>query len=336
MKYTRWFIYIIILILLLIMAIGISLSIGELNFSIFDIPNILREGEGSVEYSILKSIRLPRVWMGLAVGGALSLSGVILQGIYHNPLVEPFTLGISGGAALGVAFTIVFGLHYLFGAFMLPLFGFIGAFISISLVYFISLKHGKLKINSMLLIGVMISFISSSVMMMLMSITTSENLHGIVFWIMGSLEEPNQSLINLTLSVSFFGLIATYFLVQPLNALRLGEDKARHLGINTDLSIKLLFVIASLLAGVSVAVAGVIGFVGLVIPHIMRILVGSDFRILLLSSFLGGSIFLILCDSIARVLILPNQLPIGVITGIIGGITFVIILSRTTLNTNKF
>lgn len=336
MKYTRWFIYIIILILLLILAIGLSLSIGELNFSIFDIPNILREGEGSIEYSILKSIRLPRVWMGLAVGGALSLSGVILQGIYHNPLVEPYTLGISGGAALGVAFTIVFGLHYLFGAFMLPLFGFIGAFISISLVYFISLKHGKLKINSMLLIGVMISFISSSVMMMLMSITTSENLHGIVFWIMGSLEEPNQSLINLTLSVSFFGLIATYFLVQPLNALRLGEEKARHLGINTDLSIKLLFVIASLLAGVSVAVAGVIGFVGLVIPHIMRILVGSDFRILLLSSFLGGSIFLILCDSIARVLILPNQLPIGVITGIIGGITFVIILSRTTLNTNKF
>jgi iron complex transport system permease protein len=335
MKYTQWFIYIIVLLLLLLFAIGFSLSIGELNFSIFDIPHILRKGEGSVEYSILKNIRLPRVWMGLAVGGALSLSGVILQGIYHNPLVEPYTLGISGGAALGVAFTIVFGLHFIFGAFMLPLFGFIGAFISITLVYFISLRHGKLKINSMLLIGVMISFISSSVMMLLMAITTTENLHGIVFWIMGSLEEPNQSLIRLTILVSLFGLIASYFLVQPLNALRLGEEKARHLGINTDLSIRLLFVIASLLAGVSVAVAGVIGFVGLVIPHIMRIIVGSDFRILLLSSFLGGSIFLILCDTLARVLILPNQLPIGVITGIVGGITFVIILSRTSLKINK-
>ncbi len=335
MKYTRWLIYIIVLLILLLFAIGLSLSIGELNFSIFDIPKILNEGEGSVEYSILKNIRLPRVWMGLAVGGALSLSGVILQGIYHNPLVEPYTLGISGGAALGVAFTIVFGLHFVLGAFMLPMFGFIGAFISITLVYFISLRHGKLKINSMLLIGVMISFISSSLMMLLMAITTTENLHGIVFWIMGSLEEPNQALIQLTIWVSVFGLIASYFLVQSLNALRLGEEKARHLGINTDLSIRLLFVIASLLAGVSVAVAGVIGFVGLVIPHIMRILVGSDFRILLLSSFLGGSIFLILCDALARVLILPNQLPIGVITGIVGGITFVIILSRTSLKINK-
>lgn len=335
MKYTRWLIYILVLLILLLFAIGLSLSIGELNFSIFDIPGILKEGEGSLEYSILKNIRLPRVWMGLAVGGALSLSGVILQGIYHNPLVEPYTLGISGGAALGVAFTIVLGLHYLWGAFMLPVFGFIGAFVAISLVYFISLKHGKLKINSMLLIGVMISFISSSLMMLLMAITTSENLHGIVFWIMGSLEEPNQALIKLTIWISVIGLMASYLLVQPLNALRLGEEKARHLGINTDLSIRLLFVIASLLAGVSVAVAGVIGFVGLVIPHTMRILVGSDFRILLLSSFLGGSVFLILCDTLSRVLILPNQLPIGVITGIVGGIAFVIILSRTSLKLNK-
>jgi len=335
MKYSRWLIYIIILLIGLILAIGLSLSIGELNFSIWEIPDILKHGEGSMEYSILKNIRIPRVWMGLSVGGALSLSGVILQGIYRNPLVEPYTLGISGGAALGVSFVIVFGLHYLLGAFMLPLFGFIGAFISIALVYFVSMRHGKLKIQSMLLIGVMISFISSSAMMLLMAITTTENLHGIVFWMMGSLDEPNQALIRLTIWISLLGLLASYFFVQPLNALRLGQEKARHLGVNTEMSIRLLFIIASLLAGVSVAVAGVIGFVGLVIPHIMRILVGSDFRILLISSFLGGSIFLILCDTLSRVLISPNELPIGVITGIVGGITFVIILSRTSLKFNK-
>ncbi len=328
-KAIKWGVFSTILFVCLIFAIGISLSIGELHFSLFEIPAILKQGPGSMEHIIIHDIRLPRVLLGIAVGGALSLSGVVLQGVYRNPLVEPYTLGISGGAALGVAMTIVFGLNFLIGSFMLPLMGFAGAVASVILVYIISVKRGQIRIQNMLLIGVMVSFISSSAMMLLMSITTTQNLHGIVFWMMGSLDEPNKSLIWINLGVSVFGLIAAYFFVRPLNALRLGEEKARHLGINTNVSIKILFVLASLLAGVSVAVAGVIGFIGLVIPHIMRLIVGSDYRILLLSSFLGGSTFLILCDSVSRVIIQPNELPIGVITGIIGGLVFVIILSRS-------
>lgn len=331
-KTIQWGLITLILLILLIISIGISLTIGELKLSILDIPNVIKEGKGSIEHTIMLNIRLPRVILGIAVGGALSLSGVILQGVYRNPLVEPFTLGISGGAALGVAIAIVFGLHFSLGSFMLPLMGFGGAIGTIVLVYLISIKRGQIRIQSMLLIGVMVSFIASSAMMLLMSVTTSENLHGIVFWIMGSLDEPRQSLIWINFIVAIVGLFLAYLFVKPLNALRLGEEKARHLGIDTNTTIKLLFIVASLLAGVSVAVAGVIGFVGLVIPHIMRLIVGTDNRILLISSFLGGSTFLILCDSVSRVIILPNELPIGVITGIVGGLAFVIILSRTSFN----
>lgn len=334
-KYLRWVVYLVGLLVLLVASVILSLSVGEMNLGFFDVFSILGQGNDSMEYTILSQIRVPRVLLGIAVGGALSLSGILLQGVYRNPLVEPYTLGISGGASLGVAFAIVFGLHQLIGSFVLPLTGFMGAFLIIFLVYTISTRSGRINIQSMLLTGVMVSFIASSSMMLLMATTSSENLHGIVFWIMGSLDEPDMSLIYITLAMAFLSLVASYFFVQPLNALRLGEEKAKHLGINTDITIKLLFLMASLLAGVCVAVAGVIGFVGLIIPHLMRLLVGSDYRILLVSSFLSGSIFLVLSDVIARTIISPNELPIGVITGIIGGVVFLLMMSRSSHRTLK-
>lgn len=334
-KYLRWLVYLAGLIVLLIASVFLSLSIGEMKLGVSDIFRVLREGNGSMEYTILSQIRIPRVLLGIAVGGALSLSGILLQGVYRNPLVEPYTLGISGGASLGVAFAIIFGLHQLIGSFVLPVAGFAGSFLMIFLVYTISSRSGRINIQSMLLTGVMISFIASSSMMLLMATTSSENLHGIVFWIMGSLDEPDMSLIYITLIMAIVSPAASYLFVQPLNALRLGEEKAKHLGINTDTTIKLLFLLASLLAGVCVAVAGVIGFVGLIIPHLMRMLVGSDYRILLVSSFLSGSIFLVLSDVIARTIISPNELPIGVITGIVGGIVFLVMMSRSSLRTLK-
>ena len=181
----------------------------------------------------------------------------------------------------------------------------------------------------MLLSGVMISFISASFTLFLMSITSAENIHGIVFWTMGSLNQSSNTLILTMLVLSMAGLLASYLFAIPLNALRLGDTKARHLGFNANMVIRILFVITSLLTGACIAVAGIIGFVGLVIPHIVRLWKGSDYRILLLSSFLFGSVFLILCDVIARVIIAPNELPIGVITGIVGGILFIILLSRS-------
>lgn len=292
--------------------------------------NILAQKTG-VEYAVLTKIRIPRLLLAIAVGGGLSLSGAILQGIYRNPLVEPYTLGISGGAALGVSIAIVFGLNTI-SFLVLPLFGFAGAVITLFLVYFLSIKREGLNINSMLLIGVMVSFVSSSAMMFLMSTTTTDNVQSIVFWVMGSLDEPNDMLIKIALYSSLFGLVFTYFFAQPLNALRLGQAKAKHLGINTGLTVRLLFFLASLLTGIAVAIAGVIGFVGLVIPHLIRLIAGNDYRVLLGGSFLGGAIFLVLSDTIARTIISPNELPIGVITGLIGGVVFIVILSRSRSN----
>jgi iron complex transport system permease protein len=314
----------------LITSVLLALSVGELKLSFGEVLKLLVSGgnESSIEYLLIREIRFPRVMLGLAVGGALSLAGVILQGIYRNPLVEPYTLGISGGASLGVATIIVLGLHISLGSFMLPLAGFIGAVLIIFLVYALSSRKGSVNIQNMLLTGVMISFIASSAMMFLLAITTSENLHGIIFWIMGSLDEPNTALIRLTLTSSLVILLLSYLFVKPLNALRLGEEKAQHLGINTNVSIRILFLLASLLAGICVSVAGVIGFVGLIIPHIIRMIFGRDYRFLLISSFLVGSSFIVLSDIVARTIISPNELPIGVITGIIGGSIFIFLMSR--------
>ncbi|MEA5071636.1 MAG: iron ABC transporter permease [Petrimonas sp.] len=326
-KKLIWFIYVLLFLVALSVVIILSLSIGEIPIPYKKIPQILADKE-SMEYGVLFYIRIPRTLLGFAIGGSLSLAGAILQGIYRNPLVEPYTLGISGGASLGVTFAIVAGLHLL-NILLLPLAGFIGAFTTIFLVYTLSLKKGALSVNRMLLIGVMISFISSSLMMFLMSITATENIHGIVFWIMGSLNESNTAMIGAMVVLSIVCLLISYLFVMPLNALRLGEEKARHLGINSNATIRILFVITSVLTGACIAVGGVIGFVGLVIPHIVRLFVGSDYRIMLVSSFLSGSIFLILCDIIARTIISPNELPIGVITGIVGGVVFIILLSRS-------
>ena len=333
-KYLRWLLILAMLLSALLVASAWSLTTGVVDVGLLELVPVLRFGEGTMEHMIVSQLRLPRLLLGIAVGGALSLSGVILQGVYRNPLVEPYTLGISGGASLGVAFTIVLGLHHSVGAFMLPVSGFAGSFLIIFLVYTISSRRGHVSIQSMLLTGVMVSFIASSAMMFLMATTKAENLHGIIFWIMGSLDEPDTRLIRLTLITAFAALGLSYLFVQPLNALRLGEEKASHLGINTNRSIRLLFLLASLLAGICVAVAGVIGFVGLIIPHLVRLLVGTDYRIMLVSSFLSGSVFLIISDVIARTIIAPNELPIGVITGLAGGIVF-LLMSRQAMGKTK-
>ena len=323
----RWTIYVVVLLVILLAAITLSLSVGEISIPFKQLPQIFSEKD-SMEYGVLFYIRIPRTLLGFAVGGSLSLAGAILQGIYRNPLVEPYTLGISGGASLGVTFVLVAGLQ-LTHILILPIAGFIGAFTTIFLVYTLSIRNRELNVNRMLLIGVMISFISSSFMMFLMSITSTENIQSIVYWMMGSLNETNTTLITIVVVLSLSCLAVSYLFVMPLNALRLGEERAKHLGINSNVIIRILFIITSLLTGAAISVAGVIGFVGLVIPHIVRLWVGSDYRIMLIASFLSGSAFLLVCDVIARTIISPNELPIGVITGIVGGIVFILILSKS-------
>lgn len=329
-RYQWWAVASLCSLLLLLFFMALSLSVGELQISLIDALKLLfqKSADPSLEQMLLTQVRLPRIILAVAVGGALSLAGLILQGVYRNPLVEPFTLGISGGASLCVALCIVLGLQTTFGSMVLPLAGFLGSVFTIFVVYSLSVKSGRINVQRMLLIGVMISFIAASGMMFLLAVTSAENLQGIIFWTMGSLDESNLTLIYSTLALSLLVLVLSYFFVQALNALRLGEDKAKHLGINTDTSVKLLFILCSILTGVCVAVAGIIGFVGLIIPHVLRSIFGTDYRVLLLNAFLLGASFLVGSDLIARTIISPNELPIGVITGIIGGVAFIIIMSR--------
>ena len=304
-----------------------SLAVGPAGIPVKKIIPILLEGKGTVEYNILFDIRLPRIILGFAIGGALSLAGIILQGMFRNPLVEPYTLGISGGAALGVSLNIIFGL-YKTGILTLPFFGFLGAAAVIMLVYFLNMRKGIVKLQGLLLNGVMISFISSSLIMLIMSLSRSEDLHGIVFWIMGSLEEPDWAIIKVTVSAAIILLIISHLFCLDLNAFSLGEEEALHLGVPIERTKRLLFIVASLLTGFSVSVAGMIGFVGLVVPHFVRMFVGSDHRISLIAAFLAGGAFLIFCDTLARTIIAPLELPVGVITGILGGSLFVYALTK--------
>jgi len=327
-RIRRWVMILFILTAILISVSVISLCVGAAGISFRRIPHIMWEGKGSGEYSILFDIRLPRIILGFAIGGALSLAGAILQGIFRNPLVEPYTLGISGGASLGVCLNIVFKWYDAVGIIAYPISGFLGAAMVIVFVYSLSMKTGTLKTQGILLTGVMISFISSSLVMLIMALSHSEDLHGIVFWIMGSLDEPDMLLVRVAVIGALAGLIFSCFFCLDLNALVLGEEEAIHLGINVEKSKRMLFIIASFLTGLSVSVAGIIGFVGLIIPHLMRMFTGTDHRILFISAFLAGASFLILCDTLARTVNEPFELPVGVITGIIGGAVFVYALSK--------
>ncbi len=327
-KAAAWFFWTIFLTLFLLAVGFFSLGVGSSGVTLRGLfPAILRSRDVA-GYSIIFDIRLPRILLGFAVGGSLGLAGVILQGMFRNPLVEPYTLGISGGAALGAALNIVFGISGRFGILSLPLSGFLGAVVVSFLVYFLAVKKGTLRTDSFLLTGVMVSFISSSLMMLLMAFSRSEDLQGIIFWVMGSLEEPNWLLLQSELVVAVLGLILSYLFVFDLNAFGLGEEEALHLGVNTEKSKRILFILASVLTGFAVSVAGIIGFVGLVVPHFVRMFLGGDHRILLIGSFLCGAIFLILCDTLARTIIAPLELPVGVITGILGGTLFIYAVSK--------
>jgi len=323
-RFRKWIGGLILLTLILIMVSIIALSLGPARIPF---SNILRPQ--GIESIILFKIRLPRIILGFVVGAALAVAGVIFQGMFRNPLVEPYTLGVSGGAALGVSLSVIAGFR------ILPLAGFLGALGAISLVYFIARRQGHLKISMLLLTGVMISFIASAIILLIMSLSREHQLHGILFWIMGSLEESNPSLIKLVSLIILAGIAISFFFTRDLNVLSLGEEEALHLGVNIERTKKTLFILGSLIAGVAVSVSGIIGFVGLLVPHFMRLFVGPDHRILLPASCLAGGIFLIASDTIARTIISPLEIPVGVITGILGGTLFIYFLTKRTLRLGK-
>ena len=317
-----------LLLVILIITFVVAMLSGISDISVVEIFKSLFFSSDENTYTIIKQIRLPRVILAIVAGAGLACSGCVFQGILRNPLADPFTLGISGGAAFGVSIGFTFGITKL-SWFFLPLFGFCGALLSVSFVYLLNLKK-EFDSNSMILSGVIASYIFSSAVMLVFSISSHDQLYSAFMWLMGSLAFFDERLLPIIAVFVIVGVLFLCFLGNVINIISLGSEKSSSLGINTAKTVKYIFMLSSLITACIVSCCGVIGFVGLMIPHITRKFVGNNNKILMPFSSIIGSIFLLICDTISRTLIAPVEIPIGVITSIIGGLFFVFLLLKKT------
>jgi iron complex transport system permease protein len=267
-------------------------------------------------------MRILRVFLGIMVGSGLASSGVALQAILRNPLAEPYLLGTSSGAGLGAVIAIMTGL----GGVYLPFFAFIGAVLSIIIVYAIAKSGNSIPVQSLILAGVIISVALSAIIVFLVSMSRSNAIHGLMWWFWGSLEVYDIKLLFVAACIVLPGILAIFFFSQDLNAISLGEEEAMHLGIGVEGVKRMIFCLTSLITASLVCVTGVIGFVGLIIPHITRFVVGPNHKMLVPASCVTGAVFLVFCDLLSRTLISPSEIPIGVITTAIGAPVFIFLL----------
>jgi iron complex transport system permease protein len=276
---------------------------------------------------IMVQIRFPRVVMGFLVGAGLAAVGVTLQALLRNPLADPYVLGVSSGSALGVSLAILFGIGSTFMLLpILPLFGFAGGLMALLLIYRLAQSTGRLPIHSLLLAGVILNAILTAFIMFITSILEPNRSAGLMAWLMGSLTAPNYPALGIFLLYVLCVLVMLMRKAQLLNMLTLGEETARSLGVETEGIKKWLFVLTALLTGAIVSVSGMIGFVGMVVPHAVRLVIGSDHRLLLPASALVGGMFLAVADTIARTIMAPAEIPVGIVTALTGGPFFLYLL----------
>lgn len=301
-------------ILLLVMLLGIikgavNIPLGELF---------------SKENQPIFYLRVFRILIALVAGSGLAVSGIVLQAILRNSLAEPYLLGTSSGAGLGAVIAITIGVSSIF----LPLAAFAGAILSIFLVYNLARQNNKVTDQALILSGVIVSVALSAIIVFLISVSGNESLHGMSWWLWGSFQVYDPKLLAIVSLVVFFGVAVIYFFSQDLNAISLGEEEALHLGIDVDAVKKILFFVTSLVTASLVCICGIIGFVGLIIPHMMRLLVGPNHKILIPATCLAAAIFMVICDLVSRSLFPPLEIPIGVITALLGAPIFIILLKK--------
>lgn len=277
--------------------------------------------------TIIWEIRLPRVLLAFGVGGALALSGAAFQGLLRNPLADPYTLGVSSGAACGAVAVIFFQIS-IFGLFTLPLFAILGGFAALLLVLALARFSGRSSIEVLVLAGIIISAFIGSLISLLIALS-GEELRSILYWLFGSLSTRGWRYLLLFAPFFLAGLFLLFLHYRDLNVLALGEEAAYHLGVDVKRRRNLILLGASLLSGAAVAVSGTIGFVGLVIPHVVRLVAGPDHKHLLPLCVLTGGSFLVGADMVARSIIAPQELPVGVITALIGAPVFAFLLFKT-------
>ncbi len=306
---------------------AVHLPLGDVVFA------LMGQSPTGAEYTvqIMQAIRLPRALLALCVGALLAINGALLQGLFRNPLADPSLIGVTAGASVGASVVIVTGVvgsGALAGLSLVALGAFVGGFFAVWLVYRASTSVTGTSVATMLLMGIAVSALAGSVTGLLEYFADNQSLRRISLWRMGGLDGANSTRVIFTALLLSMQLLAMRYFARPLNALLLGESQARHLGVDVErVKLRLILVVAAGV-GIAVAMAGAIAFVGLVVPHMVRLWVGPDHRLLLPLSALGGASLLLLADVLARTLLAPVELPVGLITAILGAPFFIVLLRQ--------
>ncbi len=319
------------------MVVVISLRMGAYPISVRDIVMTLfnavsgRREEIPVEFwQVVFGLRLPRIALGILVGASLSTAGAGFQALLRNPLADPYVLGVSSGAALSAILSLILAPHTV-GAIQIA--AFIGAASTIAAVYFLGRRGGQLDSPTLLLAGIVAASFLSAIIMFLLTMVTGSELRSIAFWLMGDLTAP-PPVTNVLgwLGFLFFVFVvaagAMYTTSSDLNLILTGEQEARHLGVNVNRVKFVVYIAASVLTGLAVSVSGAIGYVGLLVPHVMRMLFGTDYRMLIPTAAIGGAIAIVVADTLARTVVAPTELPVGAMTALAGAPVFIYLMRR--------
>lgn len=312
-----------------------SVTVGAVGLPIRDVVAVIGEllGFGDADVSptcetVIRNIRLPRILLAAAVGGSLALCGAALQGVFANPLADPGLIGTSSGAALGAVIGIVTGLGSV-GGWSTPLFAFIGALAVTALVYRVARHDGRTEVVTLVLTGIAVNAIVVASIGYLTYRADDQELRSIVFWQLGSMASARWTSVAVAAFFLAVGVSLLPRFGRSLDLLALGEAEANHLGVDTERLRRIVMATTALVVGASVAVAGIIAFVGLVVPHLLRLVAGPSHRLLLPASVLGGALLLVGADMIARTIVEPAELPLGVLTSAVGGVFFLWLLLAT-------
>lgn len=325
-----------VLLVVLLLTMVICLCFGTIHIGLGKVFKALLWGFGGADQgtgqtidTIIFSIRLPRVLLAALVGCALSVAGSIFQALLRNPLADPYILGISSGSAVGAVLAMMLGLAAT--SFGLPLASFIGGIGTVAIVFNVGRMGRRVHTNTLLLAGVIINAFFGAVLMFLISISRTEALHSIIFWLMGDFSFADYRRMALASPYIFSGVFLAYFLARRLNLIVAGEDEALQFGVDVERVKKYAYALASLVTAAAVSVCGLIGFVGLMIPHMIRLVLGSDHRLLIPAAGLWGAAFLVICDTLARSILAPMELPVGVITAAFGAPFFIYLLKTRSM-----
>lgn len=315
------------LVVLFIIAVSLDLSIAVYRLSFKEVAlSIFGKGTPYGNF-VVRDLNAPRIVMGCFVGAALGISGAVMQGLFRNPMASPYTLGLSSGASFGAAFAIVAALPFIALSYSMVIFAFIFGLLTMMLVYSISKVGGRVPTETLLLSGIAVGALFSA-LVSLLTYLAEDQMEGIVFWSMGNLDMSTWNNVAIVAPMVIIGIFVSALHSRDLNAIMIGDSHAMDLGVNVGRSRLILLIAISMATSASVAFVGTIGFVGLVVPHIIRILVGPDNRILIPMSALGGAGYLILCDYLSKIVLSVGSLPVGIITSLIGAPYFIYLLRR--------